>query len=75
MSSPGIERILRKDTHLEQSIGKEIEIKLFGPIEKQKLFVGTLIKFDKDKIYIKLEKEEKAIERKDIAQVKIRYNW
>ena len=29
VSSPGIERILRKDKHLEQNKGKEIFVKLF----------------------------------------------
>ncbi len=37
VSSPGIERILRKDKHLKQNIGKEVEVKLFRPIEKQKV--------------------------------------
>lgn len=39
VSSPGVERILRKDEHLEQNISKEVEIKLFRPIEKQKQFI------------------------------------
>ena len=29
VSSPGVERILRKDEHLEQNIGKQVEAKLF----------------------------------------------
>ena len=37
VSSPGIERILRKDKHLKQNIGKEVEVKLFRPMEKQKV--------------------------------------
>ena len=32
VSSPGIERVLRKDSHLQSAIGKEIEIKLFKPL-------------------------------------------
>ena len=36
VSSPGIERTLRKDKHLERSIGKEIEIKLFKKDENNK---------------------------------------
>ena len=36
ISSPGIERILRKDKHLKDNIGKMIEVKLFKPINKQK---------------------------------------
>ena len=72
MSSPGIERILRKDKHLEQSIGKEIEIKLFRPVDKNKSYEGTLLKFDKEKIYIQTYSEEKEIERRDISQIKIK---
>ena len=30
VSSPGVERILRKDKHLEQNKGKQVEIKLFN---------------------------------------------
>jgi len=75
VSSPGIERILRKDKHLEENIGKEIEIKLFRPIENTKQLSGTLIKFDKEKIYIDIQAEEKIIERKQIAQIKLKYNW
>lgn len=37
VSSTGIERVLRKDKHLEGAIGEEIEIKLFKPIDKQKI--------------------------------------
>lgn len=75
MSSPGIERVLRKDEHLMESIGKEIEIKLFRPVDKQKSLQGTLLKFDKDKIYINNNSEEKQIERKDIAQIKTIFKW
>ena len=75
VSSPGIERILRKDEHLEKNIGKEVEIKLFKPIDKQKSFQGTLLKFDREKIYIKINSVEKEIERKDISQIKTVYQW
>ena len=75
VSSPGIERILRKDIHLEQNIGKEVEIKLFKPIEKQKNFEGKLLKFDKEKIYIDIGTKDIEVERKDIAQIKTKYSW
>lgn len=37
VSSTGIEKNLRKDRHLENAIGEEIEIKLFKPIDKEKI--------------------------------------
>jgi len=75
VSSPGIERILRKDTHLEENIGTEVEIKLFKPINNQKVLSGILKQFDKEKIYIEQNEEEQEIERKQIAQIKTKYNW
>ena len=32
ISSPGVERNIRKDKHFEESIGKEVNIKLFKPV-------------------------------------------
>ena len=75
VSSPGIERIIRKDKHLEKEIGKQIEIKLFKKDERnQKEYQGVLIKYDKETITIDAE-EEISINRKDIAQIKEVYNW
>lgn len=42
VSSPGVERILRKDKHLKDNIGEKIEIKLFKPINKKKEIIGIL---------------------------------
>ena len=42
VSSPGLGRQLKKDKHLEKSIGEEVELKLFKAIEKQKEFNGIL---------------------------------
>lgn len=75
VSSPGIERVLKKDKHLKQNLGSEIEIKLFRTIDKKKSLEGTLEKFDEEKIYIKIDEDEKEINRKDIAQIKTKYNW
>ncbi len=72
VSSPGIERILRKDKHLKDNIGKEVEVKLFKKDEEgKKIYTGELKEFNKEKIKV----EEKEILRKDIAQIKTVYNW
>ena len=73
VSSPGIERILRKDKHLEQNIGKEIKIKLFKKDEnKNREYQGILEEFDNETIKLR---DKTTIERKNIAQIKTIYNW
>lgn len=77
VSSPGVERILRKDEHLKDALGKEVEVNLFKPIEKQKEFIGILENYDEEKIILKLEEneEKKEIERKNISLMKLKFNW
>lgn len=75
VSSPGIERVIRKDKHLEKSIGKEIEVKLFKKDEQNnKEYRGILKSYNSDNLVIENE-DENTISRKDIAQIKEVYNW
>ena len=75
VSSPGIERIIRKEKHFETALGKEVEVKLFKPIEKQKEFVGILEKWDENIVYLQVDENEIEIERKNISLMKLKYNW
>lgn len=76
VSSPGIERVLKKDKHLEQNIETEVEVKLFQKDSNgKKNYIGTLKKFDEKNIIIEVEQEELTIERKNISQIKTIYNW
>ena len=75
VSSPGIERKLRKDKHLEQNISKNVEIKLFKKDNNgKKEYTGKLKAFNQEEIIIETDKEI-TIERKNIAQIKTVYNW
>ena len=75
VSSPGVERVLKKEKHLEQNIGNEVQIKLFKKDENgQKEYQGTLKAFDENTITIEQE-QEIELERKNIAQIKTVYNW
>ena len=75
VSSPGIERKLRKDKHLEQNISKNVEIKLFKKDNNgKKEYTGKLKAFNQEEIIIETDKEI-TIERKNIAQIKTIYEW
>ena len=73
ISSPGIERILRKDWQLKKFQGELVEVKLFKKDEKgNKNYVGNLGEITDDTL--KIESEELIeIDRKNIAQVKTVY--
>ena len=60
---------------MAESLGLDVEVKLFKQINKEKTLSGKLIKFDNEKIYIEINSEEIGIERMQIAQIKIKYEW
>lgn len=76
VSSTGIEKVLRKDRHLESNIGNKIEVKLFKPINKQKEFVGNLKSFNENEIILSLDNQtEIKINRKEISLIKTFFDW
>ncbi len=76
VSSPGIERVLKKDKHLEQNLEVEVNVKLFKKDELgKKEYRGILKSFNKDEIVLETEENNVNIERKNISQIKTVYNW
>ena len=80
VSSPGIERVLRKDEHLSKNIGNEIYVKLFQKdCSGNKEYYGILKQFTNTKIIVETDgleqKNEVVLERKNIAQIKTVYHW
>ena len=75
VSSPGVERTLRKDKHLEASIDSLVEVKLFKPIEKQKVIQGILKEFNSEILKLEIEDITIEIERKNISIIKTVYEW
>lgn len=71
VSSPGLGRTLKKDKHLQKSIGQEVEIKLFKPVEKCKEFAGVLDDFDAESITILEGDTKRTFERTDIALIRL----
>jgi ribosome maturation factor RimP len=76
VSSPGLGRQLKRDKHFEQSIGEEVEIKLYKPINKQKEWVGILVGYNADTLIIEIdEQDQMEIPRKDIAMVRLTFDF
>ena len=70
ISSPGIDRPLKKDRDFERAVGEEIEIHLFKATDGQKLLTGHLIGLEDGEIVIDTPDGEKRIPRKAAALVK-----
>lgn len=71
VSSPGLGRTLKKDRHLEKSIGLEVEIKLFKAVDKCKEFDGVLESFDGETITISANGQPRTFGRSEIALIRL----
>lgn len=75
VSSPGVERVLKKDKHLKNNIGVKVQIKLFKPFNGQKQYEGVLQNFDESYVEIETASELIKIERQNIGQIKTIFDW
>lgn len=71
VSSPGLGRTIKKDREFDKSIGKEVDIKFYKPVDGKKEFTGILDSYDSDSVSIKIEEEVKTFIKKEIATVKL----
>ena len=73
VSSPGLGRPLKKEKDFARSIGKEVEIRTYRAIDKQKEFVGILKEYDAGTVTIEYEDEE--TQRGDIALIRLAFDF
>ena len=74
VSSPGLDRPLKKEKDFARSIGKDVEVKLFRAINKEKEFVGVLTAYDEDTVTLEMEDEsEMQFKRSDIARIRLAF--
>lgn len=73
VSSPGLGRTLKKDKHLQASLGSKVEVKLYKALEDNKEYAGILEGFDEKTITVAVEGEgtPRHFNREEIALVRL----
>jgi ribosome maturation factor RimP len=75
VSSPGIERGLYTDKHLERYMGSEVNVKLNELFAGKRSIKGKLIRFDAESITVEEEAAEISIPRAIIKSVNINFKF
>ena len=70
VSSPGLGRPLKKEKDYIRNMGKEVEIRTYRAINRNKEFYGLLIAYEKDSVTIDADGEELRFEKSDIALIR-----
>ncbi|AWZ49820.1 ribosome maturation factor RimP [Clostridiaceae bacterium 14S0207] len=72
ISSPGIERVLHNDRHLQKYMGFNVKIKLKNLVKGKKKLEGILEGFDEENVVINLEEEEISLNRNNIITISLK---
>ena len=71
ISSPGLDRPLKKDKDFARSMGKAVEIRTYRPIDRQKEFSGVLTAYDDNSVTIDEDGNLRTFDRKEIALIRL----
>ncbi len=72
VSSPGLDRPLKKEKDFARHAGDMIEVNTFAPIDGQKHFIGMLKSLTSDgNIIIEVDGKELSIERSKASQIRL----
>ncbi|MBQ9097887.1 MAG: ribosome maturation factor RimP [Clostridia bacterium] len=70
VSSPGIERELRTDAHIDACVGERVELRFFAPFEGKKSVDGVLAgRSESGDVLVELEGKTQAFPRNAIAKM------
>ena len=75
VSSPGLGRTLKKEKHFIKSLGQEVEVRTYKPIDKRKEFVGVLQAYDNGNITILMDDEERNFSKANVALVRLTFDF
>jgi ribosome maturation factor RimP len=68
VSSPGVERRLRRPEHFQAAVGEKINLHTYGPVEGQRNFTGFLISEADGMLKLDIDGREIEIQLDDVAR-------
>ena len=71
VSTPGMERVLKKEEHFARSLGEEVEARLYSPIDGKKSWKGTLISRSEAGLILRCEGEERTFPLENVSLVRL----
>ena len=71
VSSPGLDRPLKKESDFLRNKGKQILVRTYSPINNSKINTGTVKNFSNDTLFLEIKKDTLKISLTDIAQAKL----
>lgn len=75
VSSPGLDRVLKKDKDFVRYQGADVDVQLFKPVDGKKQFTGALGEFTDETITIQVGENPIVLERSAITQIRLHFEF
>jgi len=75
VSSPGLDRPLKKEKDLERAVGKKIKVKTVGPVKGRRNYTGYLRNFQKGILFMELESGPVELPWKEVDKANLVYEF
>lgn len=75
VSSPGLDRPLKKESDFERFVGRLVVVSTFSPVNDRKKFTGTIDKFENQVLFLDTDGQKVAIPYQNIAKAKLEFEF
>lgn len=75
VSSPGLERKLRRPNHYGKSLGREVKVKTHAPVEDARQHRGTLTANDAEGFTLEVDGRPRTIAYANVASARTVFEW
>ena len=75
VTSPGLERKLRRPEHFQKALNTDVHIKTFRKIDDDKHHRGVLVSADADAIVVDVDGADRRLEMSDISSARTVFEW
>jgi ribosome maturation factor RimP len=75
VSSPGLDRPLKKEKDFRAAVGRRVKVKMKKPVGRRRNFTGILERFDNDVVTLRVDNDEVTLPVKGIEQARIVYEF
>jgi ribosome maturation factor RimP len=75
VSSPGLERPLRRPEEFARRVGSKVKVKTARPVEGARVITGTIVEAGPDEVRIATEAGERTVLFQDITSARTVFEW
>jgi ribosome maturation factor RimP len=75
VSSPGLDRPLRKEKDLSRALGKKVKVRMAIPLEGRRNFTGVLLRYGEGVLHLEVDGQEVALSWPDVAKANLIYEF